>query len=151
MTNNVDDFFAGKEVPFEENGRKGTIRLLNPPIVLVEPEVLRRECKQVKFHCEYCRRDHYHSIRDGLGHRDAHCYNQNSPYLKDGYILELKPGYEIITVSKCPPEISREWWDSVDRAVRALRDIDQTGCGGNPCRATGHYLEFRRKAKKHGN
>lgn len=38
-----------------------------------------------KFFCVYCKKCHLHGI--GLGDRSAHCINNDSPYLKTGYIL----------------------------------------------------------------
>ena len=43
----------------------------------------------LKFFCKYCGDWHLHG--KGEGHRVSHCSNQNSPYIKTGYILkELK-------------------------------------------------------------
>jgi len=35
-----------------------------------------------------------------------------------------------VTVSKCPPEITREYWETEEEAKVALSVIDQTACGG---------------------
>lgn len=57
-----------------------------------EPPVI--ECEEredlpggVKFHCQYCGKDHLHGI--GEGHRNSHCI-EDSPYKETGYILKLK-------------------------------------------------------------
>ena len=42
---------------------------------------------QYFFRCGFCNRFHYHGA-SGLGHRLPHCTNQNSAYLRDGYILK---------------------------------------------------------------
>lgn len=44
-----------------------------------------RQRDQLVFHCEYCRRNHYHGLGDG--HRQAHCFDAFSPYLQTGYVL----------------------------------------------------------------
>ena len=41
-----------------------------------------------KVFCGYCRKFHLHGI--GLGHKVAHCCNENSPYNKTGYVLVRK-------------------------------------------------------------
>lgn len=41
----------------------------------------------VVFWCEFCNKFHYHGNK-ALGHRVAHCINENSPYYSSGYILE---------------------------------------------------------------
>ena len=43
--------------------------------------------KQYAFWCSFCNKFHYHGSAE-LGHRTAHCINQNSPYHKTGYILK---------------------------------------------------------------
>lgn len=47
---------------------------------------------QVFFYCRYCKRKHYHGnvgLENGkLGHRGAHCINDESPYLRTGYYLK---------------------------------------------------------------
>lgn len=45
---------------------------------------------QWTFYCVHCKRYHFHSV--GPGHVVAHCWVDNSPYLKTGYILELDEG-----------------------------------------------------------
>lgn len=40
------------------------------------------------FHCPHCDGMHTHGDPDGSGgHRVAHCYKPNSPYLERGYVL----------------------------------------------------------------
>ena len=61
-------------------------------IPIVECEVT-ESGKQVFFDCRYCKRKHYHGnvgLENGkLGHRGAHCINDESPYLRTGYYLKL--------------------------------------------------------------
>lgn len=60
------------------------------PIVAYEPDgtpvVL---CKVTRtgwiFWCDFCRKDHTHSI--GPGHRVAHCHNYQSRFYATGYVL----------------------------------------------------------------
>jgi hypothetical protein len=41
---------------------------------------------QLKIHCEYCNKAHYHGLGDG--HRVAHCLDESSLYLRTGYIIQ---------------------------------------------------------------
>jgi len=41
----------------------------------------------LKFYCVFCKRYHLHG--EGDGHRAAHCINDKSPFMEDGYVLKL--------------------------------------------------------------
>lgn len=59
---------------------------MNPPVVIAS---FRTDFKGgLKFWCIYCNRNHLHGR--GEGHRIAHCCNEDSPYLKSGYILKVE-------------------------------------------------------------
>lgn len=53
------------------------------PIVLA---IERDEKGNLSTWCQYCRKFHHHGI--GEGHRDAHCFEEDSPYIRTGYILK---------------------------------------------------------------
>lgn len=57
----------------------------NIPIIKVDKSKTKKG--YVFFWCEFCNKFHYHGSR-ALGHRIAHCTNENSPYYNSGYILE---------------------------------------------------------------
>lgn len=57
------------------------------PTILAKPRTDHIEGWQ--FYCRYCRRNHLHG--EGLGHRQAHCSDPNSPYKLSGYILTDQP------------------------------------------------------------
>lgn len=41
---------------------------------------------QLKVWCEYCNKYHFHGTEEG--HRIAHCWKEDSPFNKTGYILK---------------------------------------------------------------
>lgn len=43
----------------------------------------------LKFYCRYCKAWHFHGAGDG--HRVAHCWYDDSPYLQHGYVLRENP------------------------------------------------------------
>lgn len=56
----------------------------NIPTVLVKKR--KDGIEGYEFKCPYCKEIHCHGL--GEGHRNAHCSNPNSLYLKTGYILK---------------------------------------------------------------
>ncbi|CKH71747.1 Uncharacterised protein [Streptococcus pneumoniae] len=48
----------------------------------------------------YCRKFHHHGT--GEGHRDAHCFEEDSPYIRTGYVLKKMKlsGKEVVTKSE---------------------------------------------------
>lgn len=57
-------------------------------VPLVECEVWKE--RQVRFKCQFCKCWHYHGRGDG--HRAAHCWREDSPYLVGGYIVKEVEG-----------------------------------------------------------
>jgi len=48
----------------------------------------------MKMFCPYCKVWHKHGIEKRLGHRVAHCGDQNSPFKATGYFIFLVDGEE---------------------------------------------------------
>ncbi|WP_235856736.1 hypothetical protein [Niallia taxi] len=46
----------------------------------------RNERGDLSVYCTFCKVFHHHSSDDG--HKSAHCTNDESPYLKTGYIIK---------------------------------------------------------------
>ncbi|SEF46611.1 hypothetical protein SAMN04487919_101274 [Bacillus sp. ok061] len=67
------------------------------PIVLA---IERDEKGNLSTWCQYCRKFHHHGT--GEGHRDAHCFEEDSPYIRTGYVLKKMKlsGREVVTKSE---------------------------------------------------
>lgn len=47
---------------------------------------------QVHVWCEFCLKNHFHGWPDPketMSHRVAHCFNDDSPYMRGGYYIEV--------------------------------------------------------------
>jgi hypothetical protein len=53
-----------------------------PTVLAIE----RDEKGNLSTWCQYCRKFHHHGT--GEGHRDAHCFEEDSPYIRTGYVLK---------------------------------------------------------------
>ena len=76
------------------------------PIVLA---IERDEKGNLSTWCQYCRKFHHHGT--GEGHRDAHCFVEDSPYIRTGYVLKKMKlsGREVVTKSE-PKQVIRNWF-----------------------------------------
>ena len=73
-------------VPYPPRESQGFERPMNaePPALPAYPWHSRSGAG-LKVRCEHCRKWHYHGT--GYGHRVAHCFRDDSPYRRGGYVL----------------------------------------------------------------
>ncbi|EEL38300.1 hypothetical protein bcere0020_43510 [Bacillus cereus Rock3-29] len=87
--------FVAKKVAINQFLLKGCVEMAIkkvPSVLAIE----RDEKGNLSTWCQYCRKFHHHGT--GEGHRDAHCIEEDSPYIRTGYILKkMKLGGKEIT------------------------------------------------------
>lgn len=75
----------------------GKMATKKAPIVLA---IERDAAGNLSTWCQYCSKFHHHG--KGEGHRDAHCFEEDSPYIRTGYVLKKMKlsGKEVVRMGK---------------------------------------------------